>query len=390
MKETHEYLIPDYYQNFACKIGACRNACCEGWPISFSLDDYYHLTGSECSAELRRRLDTGVRIKLNPTPEAYAEIAPHFDGSCPMRLEDGRCAIHAELGEESLSLVCRLYPRGVRLEHGYECSCANSCEAVLELLFEEDMPISFSFKEMTVNMPPLEKRKAYFETLGMEHIIRRYLTNVIQDRSVSLPQRIAYLGAALDSMDIAIKNNDKAMLDGILAGELQKKSVAPTEKNVSVEHIRFGLETVERIIEILDARSDSIRACGEAALAYFNGGDPIERYLTAKARFEELFPKWEIFYEHMLVNHMFFSEFPFQDRPESMHEECVALCAVYAIMRFLGLGCTAEGRGKDGLIDGMAATFRLVDHTEFDRYASHLLKRLGCTENGKLLDLISL
>jgi len=50
-----------------------------------------------------------------------------------MRLEDRRCTIHAELGENKLSQVCRLYPRGVRLNNGYECSCANSCEAVLEL-----------------------------------------------------------------------------------------------------------------------------------------------------------------------------------------------------------------------------------------------------------------
>lgn len=383
--------MPDYYPRFKCKMGECRSACCVGWPISISMQNYFHLIGLPCKKHLRDRLDIGLRVIDRPTEDEYARFEPRYDGNCPMRLADGRCSLHAELGEDVLPDVCRLYPRGIRGDDGiYECSCANSCEAVLELLFEEDMPISFSFKEMTVNMPPLEKRKAYFETLGMEHKIRLYLISVIQNRSLPLPQRIAYLGAALDSMDIAIKNNDKAMLDGILAGELQKKSVAPTEKNVSVEHIRFGLETVERIIEILDARSDSIRACGEAALAYFNGGEPIERYLTAKARFEELFPKWEIFYEHMLVNHMFFSEFPFQDRPESMHEECVALCAVYAIMRFLGLGCTAEGRGKDGLIDGMAATFRLVDHTEFDRYASHLLKRLGCTENGKLLDLISL
>ena len=141
MKEMHEYLIPDYYPDFACKMGACRNACCEGWPISLSLDDYYHLTCARCSEDLRHRLDTGLHIRLNPLPEAYAEIAPRYDGSCPMRLDDGRCAIHVELGEELLSLVCRLYPRGVRQEYGYECSCANSCEAVLELLFQRDEPI---------------------------------------------------------------------------------------------------------------------------------------------------------------------------------------------------------------------------------------------------------
>ena len=92
----------------------------------------------------------------------------------------------------------------------------------------------------------------------------------------------------------------------------------------------------------------------------------------------------------MLVNHMFFSRFPFQDRPESMHSEYVALCAVYAILRFLGLGCMAESKEKEALIDGMAATFRLIEHTEFDRFASHLLGRLGCTAKERLYDLMLL
>ena len=51
------YLVPDYYPAFSCKMGACRSACCVGWPITFSLEDYFRLTGSECSPELRQRSD---------------------------------------------------------------------------------------------------------------------------------------------------------------------------------------------------------------------------------------------------------------------------------------------------------------------------------------------
>ena len=57
MKETMAYLVPDYYPAFACKMGACRSACCEGWPISFSLTDYFKLLSVECSPELRRKIE---------------------------------------------------------------------------------------------------------------------------------------------------------------------------------------------------------------------------------------------------------------------------------------------------------------------------------------------
>lgn len=392
MKETHEFLVPDYYLKFSCKMGACRSSCCVGWPISVSMQNYFFLLGLDCPKHLRDRLDCGLRVIDHPTEEEYARFEPRYDGNCPMRMPDGLCALHAELGEGDLPDVCRLYPRGIRAEDGiYECSCANSCEAVLEMLLQKKEPLSFSFEKMTVQMPPMRERKSFFETLGVEQRICLHLGLIMQDRSMTLPQRMICLGDVLDQMDTAFQSKDKVMLERILS---EKPTVDPcvfSEKEIGAEHLRSGLKIVEEMIAIFDARSQSIRDCGEAALAYFGDGeDALARYSEARSHFNEILPDWEIFYEHMLVNHMFFSQFPFQDRPESMHSEYVALCAVYAIMRFLGLGCMAERRETEALIDGMAATFRLIDHTEFDRYAAHLLKRLNCTESEQLYDLLCL
>ncbi|MBR3837651.1 MAG: flagellin lysine-N-methylase [Clostridia bacterium] len=390
--ETHTFLMPDYYMNFSCKMGACRSACCVGWPISISMKNYFRLLGLDCNEDLRRRLDCGVRVVDRPTEEKYARFEPRYDGNCPLRMQDGRCAIHAELGEEILPDVCRLYPRGIRWEDGlYECSCANSCEAVLELMLEKEEPIAFVRRELTVEMPPLPERRSFFETLGVEQNVRLYLISIIQDRGMPLSQRIMCLGQVLDDMDVAFERKDKAMLDHILARRHRDWLTLAHIDEIREEHLAFGLDMVEQMIAILDERSESIRGYGEAALAYFGSGDgALRRYHTARSRFEALAPNWETFYEHMLVNHMFFSVFPFQDRPKSMHSEYVALCAVYAILRFLGLGITAEHPNKSGLIDGMAAAFRLIDHTEFDRLAAHLMQRLDCTSPLRLCHLISL
>ena len=394
--ETHTFLMPNYYPEFSCKMGACRSACCVGWPISISMKNYFYLLGLNCNEDLRHRLDCGVYVLDHPTEDEYARFEPRYDGNCPLRMQDGRCAIHAELGEAILPDVCRLYPRGIRAEDGlYECSCANSCEAVLELLWRQEEPITFVRRRLTVEMPPESERKSVFETLGMEQKVRLHLISVIQDRSMSLPQRMMCLGEVLDDLDVAFEKKDKALLDRILS---ERRTLASTDfdaKEISEEHLQFGLAIVEQMIAILDGRSQSIRGCGEAALSYFGEGDgAMERYHAARSHFEALMPKWEIFYENMLVNHIFFSLFPFQDRPESMHSEYVALCAVYAILRFLGLGSMAEGTvdpwDESILIDGMAAAFRLIDHTEFDRLASHLLQRLHCTSRAQLCDLISL
>lgn len=386
MKETHEYLIPDYYQDFACKMGACRNACCEGWPISFSLDDYYRLTGSECSQELRRRLDIGLHMKLEPTPEAYAEIAPRFDGSCPMRLEDGRCAIHAELGEEKLSLVCRLYPRGVRLEHGYECSCANSCEAVLELLFQRDEPIEFVRRKMSFDMPKAVARSISFESLGREQEIRMWLIRKMQNQLLPMPQRLMAMGHALWALDEALSTRDEQEVERLLQGKRRMQPLLPQE--LSQGHLDFGLKIAEGMIALLDERSESIRDYGEAALAYF--AQSFDNYVRGRDHFESTLPKWDIWFEHMLVNHMFFSRFPFQDRPVSLRDEFYALCAVYALLRFLGIGHMQDKEDASAFIDVAAAVFRLVDHTAFDRYAAQMMKELGCSNWDRVHDLVSL
>ena len=378
-----EYLVPDYYPEFSCKMGTCRSACCEGWPVSFSMTDYFTLLGVECSAELRRKLDIGMRLADYPTPEAYAQISKRYDGQCPMRLEDGRCAIHAELGEELLPTVCRLYPRGMRLGEVNECSCANSCEAVLELLLGRKEPMSFRKMVLGTKPPAVGKRKTAFETLGMEMEIRQWLISLIQDRERALCMRIIRMGQGLLAMEAALESKDAELVRALISGE---EKLPDMEKQTPEEgQLPEGLKAAAGIIKTLDERSDSIRMYGEAALAYFgNEGNVPERYNAARRKFEEAVPEWEIWFEHMLVNHMFFAQFPFQDRPVALRDEFLSLCAVYVVLRFLLLGWMVEHDGEEQMIDVAAAAFRLIDHTGFDRYAGPLLERMGCADREKL------
>lgn len=386
MKETHEFLVPDYYEHFTCKMGGCRTACCEGWPISFSLEDYYHLMSEECSPELRSKLDKGLHIKLSPTPDAYAEIAPGYDGACPMRMKDGRCALHAEMGERALSYICRLYPRGVRTENGYECSCANSCEAVLELLFSRDEPLEFVKRELTFDLPKSGKPAVFFETLGREQEIRLWLIRHMQNQTLTMPLRMMAMGHALAALDEALSARDEKEVDRLLRGQRRIKPLQATE--LTQGHLDFGLRIAGEMIKLLDERSNSIRSYGEDALAYFDHS--FDRYVEARDHFERVLPKWDIWFEHMMVNHMFFSRFPFQDRPVSLPDEFIALCAVYSLLRFLGIGYMRDKTDVSAFADVAAAVFRLVDHTAFDRYAAHMMKELGCDDWLRVHDLISL
>ena len=384
-----EYLVPDYFPYFSCKMGACRHACCEGWPISFSMTDYFKLLSVDCSPELRRKLDCAMHLAPHPTPEGYAQISPRWDGQCPMRLPDGRCALHAELGDGMLAAVCRLYPRGVRQGGEKECSCANSCEAVLELLLHHKEKLTFQQKAMSFDLPEPPPRTHFFHTEGREQAIRLWLIGQLQRREFSLPRRMLLLGSALKAVDEAIAAQDMARLDRLLSGE--EVLLVPALYEAGHDQLLAGLDTAERMLAIMDEGSNSIRDYGTAALAYFGQGEEaFARYQAAAAQFASLLPAWETWFEHMLVNHMFFAQFPFQDRPVPLKDEYLALCAVYVLLRFLCVGWAAQHASVDAAVDVAAAAFRLIDHTEFDRYAAPILKRLGCDDWARLWEILCL
>ena len=389
MRETHEYLMPDYFVHFACKMGRCRSACCVGWPITISLEDYYRLLSAPCSSPLRGRIDCGLHPLNRPTREEYAQISPRYDGNCPMRMDDGRCGLHSELGEDALPFVCRLYPRGVRAEGDYECSLANSCEGVLELLMEKEDSIAFERREMTFDLPEPRGRTVFFETVGREQEIRLWLISFLQNRALSLPERLMALGGALTRIDRALSAGDADAVDALLREKTRTAARGCWKPERS--HLTRGLRIAEGMLAKVDARSQSVRDFGESTLAYFGDDErTFEKYLLARLRMESLFPRWENWFENMLVNHMFFARFPFQDRPVSLADEYIALAGIYTLLRFLCVGWMAERESADALTDVAAAAFRLIDHTEFDRYAAGILKSFGLGSAEGMNDLIRL
>ena len=92
----------------------------------------------------------------------------------------------------------------------------------------------------------------------------------------------------------------------------------------------------------------------------------------------------------MYVNHMFFSQFPFQDRPVDLGEEYLALISVYMLLRFLLIGNACEDYPNEKAADIAAAVFRLVEHTEFDRYAGPIMKRVCRGDYENALRVLSL
>ncbi|MHB8131191.1 MAG: flagellin lysine-N-methylase [Mobilitalea sp.] len=348
-----KYIVPEYYKNFQCKSGECRHSCCEGWPIRISTKEYYYLLGIKCSDDLRVRLDCALKICVEPSIESYKQITTDWRGICKLHREDGLCAIQVELGESSLPEVCQLYPRSTKyLAELYNCSCSNSCEAVVELLLNFKQTLLFEEKDLSIE----PKFSINLSPNKYEYCKKSIL--IIQDRSLSIPERLINLGNFLNGTDIYLPKPDNLSF----AFQLLTVFDQYFESSVSICDYTKASQTYFSIEGIETLSAEDLK-------------NILEKYLLASDHLESILPDWQILFEHLIVNHMFYNNFPYSDNHKNLNDAFLSLTTVYSFLRFNILAYMSDKSTSENLVDYLAAMFRLIEHSNFKHTALHLFKK---------------
>lgn len=370
------FLAPDYYQAFRCKCGSCRATCCRGWGITVSMAEYFRLVGLSCGKNLRKRLDGAFHMADHPDPERYAMISPNWEGDCPLRARDGLCLLHKEQGERALPAICRLYPRRII---GGACALSGSCEKVIETLLAREEPIRFvEIEETRAAEPPHVPRNE-----GMARFDRRLRLlsiRVLQDRRHHIAQRMMRLGRIMEALYGFVRAGD---WDGM------ERAIGELDANPDYELplADYGPDVTDatfRVAEVFSQNSESLAPYWEA------GAQNLARagYPEARRVFEEKYPQWERHFEHITVNHLFFSRFPYTDIHEGLAAEYAALCAAHCVVMYLATIYTYDREGLAPLADVVAAAFRMIEHSDFERRAHVVFARLGLGTQEKLDELL--
>lgn len=368
------FLVPDYYPDFACKGGSCRHTCCNGWEVTIPMEQYFLLLGLECSKSLRKTLDSTFKVVDYPTKERYAEIAHNYQGNCPLLQKNGYCALHAKYGEEVLPSVCRLYPRGVRTFYANETSCANSCERTLEMLFENKNPLKFI--EKTLSFPITgEQPKSSLSDQQKYQSIRRFCFDILQNRDYSLKDRILKIGKLM----IALDTNDDADYSSI------DLSVPQYEPNIDK-----CIPLLQQISSWLIENDSSISGyCQKIQNDYLNQNIQ-EYYVNSLKHFEKVIADHDVFFEKMLMNDLFFRQFPYQEHTMSYFDEFISLCGLYSFIRYISIHVMSDKNTIEDYIDILARTFRVIAHTKFGKNIMNQLKRYHLATYDSLGVLIQL
>jgi lysine-N-methylase len=317
------------------------------------MKEYYRLIGINCTHKLRAKLDCALKICPQPSMECYAEMSTDWCGICMMHREDGLCALQAELGEESLPEVCRLYPRNVkRLTDSSECSCSNSCEEVVELLM--NCKETLWFEEITLSVDP----EFEIDITSKKLECCKKSISMIQDRSLLLPERFINLGNFLCGADFF--------------------------SNRRPDHLSLAFQVLQ-VFDKYFEYSSSISDYCKTSQSYFSieGKEKLseedlktiaEKYLSASEHLEAILPDWQLLFEQLIVNHMFYNNFPYTDPQETVNDAYLSLVITYSFLRFNILGFMSDKTDLQKLVDFFAAMFRLIEHSDFEYAAVNLFK----------------
>lgn len=362
-----KYIVPEYYKNFKCKCGTCRNSCCEGWPVRISRKEYYRLLSLPCSNELRIKLDCALKICPEPSNECYAQVSADWQGLCMLHREDGFCALQTELGEDSLPEVCRLYPRKtIAIIQDCEGSCSSSCEAVVEALM--NIKSVLHFEEIALSITPEFK----VNLSSKKYACCKNSISILQNRSLSLVERFFMLGNSLTGVEFITGEPDNLSFAYRLLHELGQYYV--NNLNIGdyckVSHNYYGIVGKELLSEE-DTRFIA------------------KKHKAAAEQLELILPDWQILFEQLFVNHMFYNNFPYTDTLDDVNDSFLSLVILYAFLRFHILGYMSDKTDQVRLVDFLAAMFRVIEHSNFQSITVKLLKNKKCSAQEYVPELLS-
>ena len=136
-------IIPEGFNDFSCKGGACRHTCCQVWEIDIDEDTaaYYSQLPGKLGDDLRRAMvrekDGTWHFRLNP------------EGYCYLLDPDGLCrVIKRNRGEDALCDICTVHPRFFTYVYEYIlCGTGLCCEKTCEILSALPGPLHFTQEE---------------------------------------------------------------------------------------------------------------------------------------------------------------------------------------------------------------------------------------------------
>ena len=259
------------------------------------------------------------------------------DDPCPERYAmmkpsyTGKCRLINEEGLCSLQIACgeEVLPAVCRMYPRSltenHAGCSASCERVVEMLMRVE-PLSFS---------------------------------------EPLPEPMAGYVKALQNREKPLRERTAELLPGVF--------------DHGYTYFYFGLLSMYTAImaEASERFADTVY---KDFYEYGKDKDGEERLYKDIAAFDNRFPEAERWFENLIINRMLITDFPGDDIKTAL---CGMVCE-YALVRFESAACET----KEQFVDKIAALYRFIGHTNFNKNSRAAIERAGAFSSDGLSGLL--
>lgn len=195
------YYEPAYVSKFVCDGSACKATCCKDWQIEIDFK----------AANRYRDIDSNIADFKN----GHYFINFNKKNSCPFLTDNSLCGLQLEHGEKFLSGTCRTFPRRTYFIDDFcERTLSLACPLAAQLALTE--PVKFIMNETD------DETDVYNSNVPdymLEYLVEIQMTaiHIIQEKRLTIDQRLIILGYFLDKLDELIGNDELESIDKVSA-----------------------------------------------------------------------------------------------------------------------------------------------------------------------------
>lgn len=369
-------LKPSYYTKFECIGAECEDSCCKGWGISVDKASYKKYSKLKPS-KFKLRLEDGIkRVKGNTASSVWATIKLKEDKSCPFLNECNLCDIYKELGESYMPKICRSYPRvAYKVEDRREFSLTTSCIEASRLVLSNKDGIDFILEDVEVKEDEvvwsgitgegafLNSSTKYFTE------IREFSIDVIQERRLSIEDRLVVLGLFFKRVDTAEDVN--LLIDTTRIG-IREGLYDGASTNLAINEL-FQFKLLTGVYDIL-VNSDLMKSSYytylnnelKSGIGKVEEGKvvlDIDKYTKAKQEYKLRVVDYSYMLENYIVNYMLSKLFPLNE--STMYKAYINLIVNVGVLKLHLIGLI-KSRGdllcEEDIIKAVSGYSHVVNH----------------------------
>lgn len=333
---------PKYYDAFQCIADKCPFTCCSGWMVEIDKKTFQKYR--KAPGAIGKKLNQYVKRNRKEGIEdiRYGRFTLTEEAKCPFFNKDNLCDIYIELGEQSMCVTCKTYPR-ILYQYGplFERHLTASCPVVAHTLVSQTDPIEFLLVDENLtdlDYQHIGKKEMNMETQLILSDVRQLCLSIAQNRDLPVGKRVLLMKKLTDNIKQAVegKSYNEAYLAKLYHIANNKKIIEALDqlpKDTSTKKIT--LMAIYEYIYNADVRI--------AFRSILNSIDVVSQQIKAgqinlnhlEEEFNDYIKDKETIFENYIVYYLFYHYIMKTDIEKDLTEVIKFLIVYYTLLRYM-------------------------------------------------------